>query len=493
MREPLHSLLDTAAERHAGRPAVRDRDGAWTYAELAEASRGFACWLRRRGLRRGDRVLAGVRGSRNFVALMYGASRAGVIVVPVGRALKPFQLNGILRDAEPSLVLVDAGRAALGATPVMEIEQAAVEAREAADARPPEGPLPCDPALLIYTSGTTSAPKGVVCPHAQIISATRMISARLDYRVDDVVLCRLPLSFDYGLYQIFLCAHAGAELVVADDLPDVALLRRIRETSATIVPVVPSLASLLIALASRDRRPTGVRLFTNTGAALTEPTLTTLRKSFPGAAVTLMYGITECKRVTIMAPDEDLLRPGAVGLPLDGTEVLILDDGDRPLPVRQTGQIVVRGPHVMTGYWRSPELTAGRFRRSDLTGETRLYTGDYGYLDEDGYLYFHGRRDDIFKRNGFRVSTLEIEAAALDIPGVRQAVALAPGAGRDLTVAVVGEVSEAYVLRALRERLESAKVPRYCEVVDVLPMTANGKPDRAELSRRIHEMHARKR
>jgi acyl-CoA synthetase (AMP-forming)/AMP-acid ligase II len=194
-----------------------------------------------------------------------------------------------------------------------------------------------------------------------------------------------------------------------------------------------------------------------------------------------MFGTTECKRISIMPPESDLERPASVGLPLPGTDVVILDDAGRPQPAGQTGEIVVGGPHVMPGYWRAPAITARTFRRDERTGRVWLHTGDYGHLDDDGYLYFEGRRDDMFKHKGARVSTLEIEAAAMDIPGIRGAVVTPPANGSDLEICVATELSPHTVLRELAARLESAKVPAVCHVVDEIPLTLNGKNERGTL------------
>ncbi|KOG87815.1 peptide synthetase, partial [Streptomyces varsoviensis] len=271
-----------------------------------------------------------------------------------------------------------------------------------------------------------------------------------------VVLTAIPLAFDYGLYQIFLSALAGAELVLTDADAHTGLMATLHRHGVTVMPLVPSLAEMLVRLAARDRRgPAALRLVTNTGADLTPPLIAAVRGAFPSARVVPMFGITECKRVTILEPDGDLARPRSVGRPLPGTEVLILDERGRPQPPGAAGEIVVRGPHVMAGYWRAPELSAQRFRTDPATGERVLHTGDYGHLDEDGHLYFHGRRDDMFKRRGVRMSALEIEAAALDIPGVRGAAVLPPGEGRELTLFAVSALEPKEIIARLGERLEA--------------------------------------
>ena len=266
----------------------------------------------------------------------------------------------------------------------------------------------------------------------------------------------------------------------------VGLISTMHRYGVTVVPIVPSLGDMLVRLAARDARPAPpVRMFTNTGAALTGPLIAALRRSFPHAAVYAMFGITECKRVSIAEPDVDLLKPGSCGTPLDGTEVLILDDAGRVQPPGEPGEIVVRGPHVMSGYWRAPDLSRERFRRDPATGRPTLYTGDFGYLDADGHLYFLGRRDDMFKRRGVRLGALEVEAAARDVPGVGDAALLPPTDGHDMVLFAVVEpdsgLDAAGLAHRLGERLEKAKVPADCRLLPELPLTPNGKTDKRRL------------
>lgn len=480
------ALLDRADRTWPDSPGVRDIDTALRFGELAESSRRVASWLRARGVRHGDRVLLRHSNATRMAAFVLGAMHLGAVAVPVSPDMSLFQFRGVLADADPAVLICAADELdELRSLCALDI----VSLAEAWDAAHVEAPLdgrqlarPDDLSLLIYTSGSTASPKGVMCTHRQVTFAVRSISRRLRYRSDDAVFCRLPLSFDYGLYQLLLCLYAGAELQLPEPGNDPRLVRRIREWRSTVVPVVPSLAAMLISLAERDRRPTHVRLFTNTGAAL-EPTVAdTLRRCFPGAGVSLMFGITECKRISVLEADEDLTRPGSVGRPLDGTRVEVLDEFGQPLPPGETGQFVVSGQHVMQGYWRAPELTELRFRPGP-DGRTRaLYTGDYGSVDADGYLYFAGRKDDIFKHRGTRMSTLEIESAAMDLHEVSAAAALPPADGRGPTLFVVGDTTPAAVLSGLGERLERAKLPASCHVLGGLPLTANGKIDKAVLA-----------
>jgi acyl-CoA synthetase (AMP-forming)/AMP-acid ligase II len=482
----IHDLVDAAAERFPHRTAVRDSTGAWSYRELAGASRAAAGWLWRNGVRPGDRVVLHLPGDRHFAALLYGVLRLGAIAVPVNPRTGPLHLRWMCQDAGPALVVTSPGDAAA----LADLTGTTVTGTAAADLdplRPPDGPPACpvapgDIALLLYTSGSTALPRAVVCPHDRVRFVVAAIADRLGYTADDVVLSRIPVSFDYGLYQLLLCAAAGAALALRPDLTEAAVLREARSVGATVLPVVPFLATILVRLAHRDPSPTRVRLLTNTGAALNGPLVGGLRRAFPDAAVVPMYGMTECKRITVAAADEDLAHPGTVGRPLPGTEVLIVDHRGEPVPPGTVGEIWVRGPHVMAGYWRAPDATRDRFDNPD-TADRTLRTGDYGYADRDGRLYFVGRRDDIFKRKGIRMSAQEVEAAVLDVPGVVAAAVLPPVADGELTAWIVGAVPPDEVRAAVALRVEPAKVPDRCLVLPELPTTANGKVDKHVLRR----------
>jgi amino acid adenylation domain-containing protein len=487
--ELVHALLDDAVDKSPDALAVRDAAGRWTYRELAEYGAAFAVWLREQGVRRGERVLLQLPTGRELAAMFYGASRCGAVFVPLNPAMKAFHLRQVLDNAAPALVIGDAASGPqlaqlAGSVRLLAEVWPQVEEVRARGAVPEEaGVGPDDVATLIYTSGSTAAPKAVVCPHAQVVFASRALAGVLGYRADDVVFCRFPMSWDYGLYKVLMTCVARCEIVLADRDSDLLLLRRMRETGATVVPLVPSLASMIVTLAAREEvAQAPVRLFTNTGAALPQATIEALREHFPGVRVVRQYGQTEAKRITVMPPEEDRERPGAVGLPLPGTRVLILDGEGREVPAGEVGEIVAEGPHVMPGYWQSPELTARAFRPDPVSGRLRLHTGDYGSVDADGYLYFEGRRDDMFKRKGFRMSTLEIEGAAMDIPGVRAAAALPPSERHDLALFVESDLSPRTVLKELTRRLEPAKVPAICRVLSDFPLTQHGKNARRELA-----------
>lgn len=484
----IHQIAESSARAHPNAVAIRDRHGELTHAAVWALSGRLGSWLRSRGVGPGDRVLLRLRNSREFVLLFHAALRVGAVVVPTSPDLRAAQVGHIVRDCAPVLCVVESDDADWPAADWPTVDAATALALAAAEAEPEdvdEAPAPHDVAFLIYTSGSTAAPKGVVCPHEQVVFAASAIAERLGYRESDVVYCRLPFSFDYGLYQILLAGLAGAALALPASSSDVQVLKEVRAAGATIVPVVPTLATVLAVLATRDRRPTAVRRFTNTGAELTAEHSRRLRETFPNVEIISMYGMTECKRITISGPDDDLIRPGTVGRALTGTDVVVIDELGIPVPTGTVGEIVVRGPHVMAGYWNAPEETAKRYRPGPVTGATELHTGDFGWLDDAGDLHLVGRRDDIFKRRGVRVSTAEIEAAVLAVDGVREAAVVPDVPGLGLVLWYAGTISAEDLRAELPGILDAARLPDRIQLRPQLPRTAHGKLDRRGLVENI--------
>ncbi|MGW4795375.1 class I adenylate-forming enzyme family protein [Nonomuraea sp. NPDC004297] len=472
----ISSLLDEAEAQYGDRNAVRDGTGGWTYRELARAARTIAQSLADHGVLPGDRVLCLLPGGRLFTGVLFGALLRGAVVVPLTEDISDYQLRTLTEDAEPVVLVTDGGRRGFG-IPV--IEARSLLSGPESWAEPPVSPH--SPALIIYTSGSTGTSKGIVCPHAAVVWVARAISSAVGYRDTDVIYVRIPVSFDYGLYQILLAALVGAEVAFPVGPLSAAELSAIRTCRATVVPVVPTLAAVLSKLAERDRRPTSVRLLTNTGAALIDTNAEQLRKAFPGAELICMYGMSECKRITIARPDEDLEFPATVGRELPGTRLYVVDGSRREVPTGELGEIISAGPHVMAGYWRAPDAQADVFVTAPDGARMAVRTGDYGYLDDDGRLFFVGRRDDIFKRRGWRTSCAEIEQAILDVPGTQQAACIPPGPDGTLVVWVVTDHQPVHLLREIKARLGAAKVPDRCVVVERLPLTTHGKIDKSAL------------
>lgn len=493
MTHAIHVFLDQQARRLPAKTAIISDEGSVAYHELAEQSLRLSAWMHRAGVRRGDRVgVIAPNGAPAVVALM-AASRLGAIFFILNPAIKPYHLRHILADAEPALLITTRDHpAAEAGVPALLLDDGWDAALACELYAPPFPGISADPACLIYTSGSTGMPKAVISSHRNIVFAAGAIQQRIGVRETDVVGNFLPLSFDVGLYQVFLSFQAGATLALGRDTHvGPGLIKKLAAWNVSGLPAVPSLVDMLIRLGKRDpRQLPPLRFITNTGAHLSRAAIRAVHQLIPDCLVFVMFGLTECKRVSILPPEDYARKPGSVGLPLPDTECMIVGpDGER-LPPGAVGELVVRGAHVMLGYWRAPELTARRYRRWGPGQELALFTGDTCSMDEEGYLYFHGRSDDIYKQGGYRVSALEIEAAAGDIPGVRLAALLPPDDARGAALFLAGDLPEEAAFDELRRRVEDYKLPARVVVCGDLPLTGNGKIDKERLRRALTEESA---
>jgi acyl-CoA synthetase (AMP-forming)/AMP-acid ligase II len=341
-----------------------------------------------------------------------------------------------------------------------------------------------DLAAIIYTSGSTGDPKGVMLSHLNMVSAARSITTYLGLRESDVIACALPLAFDYGLYQVLMAFKEGATLCLEQSFAfPVKVLERMASERVTVFPGVPTMFSLLMSLNGLERFDLdSLRMITNTAAALSEAHIRRIRALFPNAALFSMYGLTECKRVTYLPPGQLDLRPTSVGRGMPNEEVWLVDESGKRLPNGSTGELVVRGSNVMRGYWEKPFETAQRLRPGIMPGEVLLYSGDLFRTDDEGWLYFVARKDDIIKSRGEKVSPREVENAIYGLEGVVDAAVV--GVPDD----VLGEAVKAFVVikdgHSLSERdvirhclghLESFMAPKHVEFVRELPRTDTGK------------------
>jgi acyl-CoA synthetase (AMP-forming)/AMP-acid ligase II len=305
-----------------------------------------------------------------------------------------------------------------------------------------------------------------------------------------VILAVLPISFDYGLYQVLMAAKLGATLVLEKSFAfPQAILNRIAEEKVTGFPLVPTMAALLLQM--KDLRPgeyATLRYITNTAAALPPAHIARLQELFPTTTLFSMYGLTECKRCTYLPPAELTRRPESVGIAILGTEAYIVGDDGFPLPFGSTGELIIRGPHVMKGYWENPSATAKALRPGPLPHEMVLYTGDLFRSDEEGFLYFVGRKDDIIKTRGEKVSPKEVENVLYALSGVREAAVVGvpdPVLGLAIKAVVAldtfAALSAADVIRHCARHLEDFMVPKLVEFRDQLPKSENGKIARRQI------------
>jgi amino acid adenylation domain-containing protein len=505
----LHDYLLDSAARLPAKIALVAGDERLDYRTLDQRSDAIARALVARGLERGDRVVIFADNTAETVIAFWAVLKANAVVVVVNPLTKTDKLAYMLNDCRAKVlvtdahlggVFVDAARKSphLGAVIVSGgfTGDLPVVTWAEALAAPGEGPPPrrnidVDLAAIIYTSGSTGEPKGVMLTHRNMLTAATSISTYLENVEDDVILGVLPLAFDYGLYQMIMSVRVGARLVLERSFAYVArVLNKVVAEKVTGFPGVPTIFATLAGLKNlADYDFSSIRYVTNTAAALPVKHITMLRELFPQAKIFSMYGLTECKRCTYLPPKDIDRKPTSVGIAIPNTEMWIVDDQDRKVGPNVVGQLVIRGATVMKGYWEKPEETAKRLRPGPVPGEQVLYTGDFCKIDDEGYLTFVGRMDDIIKSRGEKVAPKEVEGALVSIAGVKEAavigvpdelwghavkafVVLDPGATLD----------PKQIARECQGRLESFMVPKYVVIVADLPKTTTGKIKKTDLT-----------
>lgn len=478
---------------------------SYSFGHLLEASQRLAGALRGRGINRGDRVAIYLQNSWACATAVFGALIAGGVFVLINPQTKTDKLEFILNDcgaraliteaalelaclevlrrlAQPPAVLCAGGSGSLES-----FENALATAQPLAE---PVPVIPLDLATILYTSGSTGTPKGVMQTHQAMVFTVASLIEYLRLSAEEKILCVLPLSFDYGLYQLLMAVSLGACLVLERSFTFLGeVLGRIRDEQVSVFPGVPTIFAALLAAHRRTPLcfPTVTRV-TNTAAALPDDFVDGLRKIFPNALIYRMYGLTECKRVSYLEPELIDAKRGSVGKAIPGTEVYLLSTDGKPVPAGETGILYVRGPHVMAGYWNRPDLTSEMLKPGKFPGERVLCTHDLFRMDEEGFLYFVGRTDDIIKTRGEKVSPIEVENALHRIPGVREAAVVGvpdPLLGEAVRAYVVTDPEAGLTAQSLRadsaEYLESYMVPAQVILCESLPRNLNGKVDKRSL------------
>jgi acyl-CoA synthetase (AMP-forming)/AMP-acid ligase II len=307
------------------------------------------------------------------------------------------------------------------------------------------------------------------------------------------VLNALPLSFDYGLYQVFMTFFFGGTLVLEKSFVyPYQVIEKIDQEHVTGFPIVPTMVALLLQMEGLAQFGfSSLRYITNTAAVLPPAYIKKLRSFFPHVRIYSMYGLTECKRVAYLPPQDIDTKPTSVGIPMPNVETLIVDPENREVGPDQVGELVVRGSNVMQGYWNAPEKTSRTFRKDPHSGmRCLLYTGDLFRKDEQGYLYFVARKDDIIKSKGERVSPKEIENVLCEYPGVQTAAVIGVPDNIDgnaikafIEPAAGQQLERKALLRHCATNLEPFMVPKYIEFYESLPKSPNGKIDKKKLDR----------
>ncbi len=506
----LQDFLTRSAERLPDKTFLVCGGRRFTFAEVDQASSRLARRLSADGLQRGDRVAVCLENSFEAVAAIFGALKADGVFMPINPTTKADKLLYILNNSRAAALVTSSAKLAEleglpAAAPGLKLVYSdgapatdgggaatdlGVAMREGDGACPPRRNIDIDLAALIYTSGSTGNPKGVMLTHLNMVAAATSITTYLENREDDIILSVLPLSFDYGLYQVLMAAKFGGTVVLERSMAyPYVLIERLLEERVTGFPVVPTVLSILFRMDLSRREFPHLRYVTNTGAALPVAHIRKLRSLFPHVRLYSMYGLTECKRVAYLPPELVDQIPESVGRAMPNVEVYIVDEqGDR-LPPGCMGELVVRGSNVMKGYWELPEETAKVLKPGPLPGEMVLHTGDLFVMDERGFLYFRGRRDDLIKSRGEKVSPREVENVLYNLEGVADAAVIGvpdPVLGQAVKAFVSLKdgcrLTEREILRHCAGHLEDFMVPKLVEIRPELPKSPSGKIDKRLLA-----------
>ncbi len=523
MSELLHDLIDQSARGTPHAPALQFAKTVVSYAELADMTRNMADGLVGLGIDAGERVAVYLEKRIETVVSFFGTAAAGTVFVPVNPVLRPRQVQHILCDCNVRVLITSAARlAALGDVPAACHDLRAIVLVDETNETTPipvttwddltipasldgrrHRSIDADIAAILYTSGSTGLPKGVVLSHRNMVAGARSVSQYLENVASDRILCVLPFSFDAGFSQLSTAFNVGACAVLMDYLLPRDVVRMVARERITGLGGVPPLWNQLADLDWPDEAVSSLRYFTNTGGHMPRGTLDKLRRALPRTSPYLMYGLTEAFRSTYLPPSEVDRRPDSMGKAIPNADILVVrENGDR-CEAGEPGELVHRGPLVALGYWNDPERTAERFKPTPATirnqglclTEVAVWSGDTVRMDEDGYLYFVGRRDEMIKSSGYRISPTEVEEVVFASKMVGEAVAIGvphPTLGQAVVVAATPNdgdgVNGDAVIEACRKQLPAYMVPHHVVERPMLPRNPNGKIDRKSLSEEFAQL-----
>jgi acyl-CoA ligase (AMP-forming) (exosortase A-associated) len=517
MPQLIHEFIFQSARQVPERQALCYQGAGLNYSALAQMVRQAAhAWLNH-GLGRGERLAVYLEKREEAVVAMFGAAAAGAVFVPVNPVLKAEQVAYILADCNVRVLVTSRERfnqlaGALAACPdlhtvviigSMEALQPPAgirlhswrEVMLAAAPQPSHACIDSDMAAILYTSGSTGKPKGVILSHRNLVAGALSVSSYLNNTAEDRILCVLPLSFDYGLSQLTTAFAVGACAVLLNHLLLRDVIEAVDQERISGLAGVPPLWIQLSELSWRHARR--LRYITNSGGVMPQQTIRTLRKALPHVEIYLMYGLTEAFRSTFLAPEQLDFRPDSIGKAIPNAEILVLRNDGSPCGPNEPGELVHRGALVAMGYWNDAARTAERFRPlPDRSGgglplaELAVWSGDTVRTDDEGYLYFIGRSDDMIKTSGYRVSPAEVEEVVYASGLVSEAVAFGvphPMLGQAIVLVATGDgLDSEALLAACKQALPAYMVPSRIDVRNQpLPRNPNGKIDRRLLAQEL--------
>lgn len=495
----LHRTLERSAARLPGKEAVSHESRRISYAELANEARSAAAVLANlTGTARGDRVALFMPKSIEQVVWIYAASMADRVFVVISDQLKDNQVHHILSDCAVAALVYGSSceTAALRIGAILGVPTLDAAVRADVSSLAPSKAISDDIATIIYTSGSTGLPKGIVITHRNLLDGMDSVSEYLGIREDDRLLGMLPFNFDYGLNQLTTALAAGASIVLHQFFVPGTMLKLVAAehvTGLAAIPTVwsavfnPKLANLEKLLAELDF--SSLRYITNSGGKIPVPTVRRIRDSFPGAWLFLMYGLTEAFRSTYLDPSMVDLKPDSMGKAIPGVQIEVVHENGSLCAPDEPGELIHRGALIARGYWNNPEKTAAVYRPNPLLPpenrflETVVYSGDLVKKDKDGYLYYVGRKDNMIKISGYRVSPTEVEELLASSGLVAESVAFGvpdDELGYRIRAVVVfkGDEQPGALLEHCRKNAPSYLVPGELFSVSSFPKTASGKIDR---------------
>jgi acyl-CoA ligase (AMP-forming) (exosortase A-associated) len=524
MARLLHELILEQADRRPAATAIAHRQTHLDYAALAGQVQTVGRGLRALGLNRAERVAVYLPKRPETVAALFGAALAGGVFVPINPLLKAEQVAYILRDCNVRILVTARDRAAslepvLADCPdlhslVLADDAAPVSQRprhwqllgwpallDVANSPPPARVIDLDMAAILYTSGSTGKPKGVVLSHRNLLAGAHSVADYLGNRTDDRILAVLPFSFDYGLSQLTTAFVAGARAVLMDYLLPRDVVVAVAREGITGLAAVPPMWVQLAPLEWPAAAVDSLRYFTNSGGAMPRATLAALRQALPKTTPYLMYGLTEAFRSTYLPPEEIDRRPDSIGKAIPNAEVQVVREDGTPCAPGEPGELVHRGSLVALGYWNDPVKTAERFRPAPGLNpglplpELAVWSGDTARMDEDGFLYFIGRKDDMIKTSGYRVSPTEVEEVLYSSGQVAESAALGiphPALGQAI-IAVIkplrDDFNESALITHCKQHLPNFMVPlQMISRPTDLPRNPNGKIDRKALAEQLRHL-----
>jgi long-chain acyl-CoA synthetase len=513
----VSDFLERSAQEFPDKEALVLGEQRLTFTQIDRYTNSLANALIEEGFRKQDRAAICLDNSVESVVSIFGILKAGGVFVVINPQVKPQKLQYMLNDCLPKVLITDSTHyksvsELLPSCPSIDLiiltdyeDEIAADGRfaeprigsyaeifaQGLSTRPEKRCIDIDLASLIYTTGSTGSPKGVMLTHLNMVSAAASITEYLQNTSRDIIIDVLPLSFDYGLYQVLMGFKVGATVILEKSfLFPYQAIELIMKERVTGWPIVPTIAAIILRLKDLDKYDfSSLRYISSTGQVLPPKHIARLIEIFPKVRIYSMYGLTECKRVSYLPPEHLGRIPASVGKAMPNTEAYIVDEnGNTVADPGTVGELVVRGANVMKGYWNLPEETAQALRPGPCPGEKVLYTGDLFRMDEEGYLYFISRKDDIIKTAAEMVSPKEVENVLCEMDDVVESAVIGVDddiLGRAVKAIVAlrkgSALTEKDILRHCSERLESFMVPKHVEFCQELPKSPSGKVRKADL------------